>query len=81
MEFGSLHFSFRPRKGAYPLRAIWLLCVVLMLIPRAGAAQGEPVGPEFQVNTYTTSYQRSPAIFGQRYNMMVPVELLHVRVE
>ena len=62
MELGSLHFSFRPRKGAYPLGAVWLLYVVLMLIPRTGAAQGDPVGPEFQINTYTTSFQWNPAV-------------------
>ena len=33
-------------------------------MPRAAAAQGDPLGPEFRVNTYTTSYQfgRSVAI-------------------
>ena len=41
---------------------IWQISVVLLLIPRAGAAQGDPVGPEFRINTYTTSYQRSPAV-------------------
>ena len=31
--------------------------IVLLLMPRAVAAQGDPLGPEFRVNTYTTSYQ------------------------
>jgi hypothetical protein len=37
---------------------------VLLLLPRAAAAQGAPLGPEFRVNTYTTSYQfgRSVAV-------------------
>ena len=36
-----------------------LLLVVVAFIPRAAAAQGDPVGPEFRVNTYTTGYQSS----------------------
>jgi hypothetical protein len=39
------------------MRVTWLLFVVLTLIPRGAAAQGNPLGPEFRVNTYTTSYQ------------------------
>ena len=31
--------------------------IVFLLMPRAAAAQGDPLGPEFRVNTYTTSYQ------------------------
>jgi len=67
---------------------------------------GAPLGSEFQVNTFTTSYQNRPAagasdsmgnfvvawvsdtqdgsgpgIFGQRYRPIVPVELMHFRVE
>jgi len=83
-----------------------LLVATLVLVPCTASPQGgNPLGPEFRVNTYTTSYQSWPAVasdssgnfvvvwesnfqdgsnsgvFGQRYNMMVPVELLHVRVE
>ena len=89
------------------MRASWLLVALLAVIPRAGWSQGDPVGPEFRVNTYTTGDQyagiRSVAadplgnfvvvwvsdfqdgsnrgIFGQRYNMIVPVELMLFRVE
>jgi len=31
--------------------------VVLLLVPSAAWAQGDPIGPEFRVNTYTTSFQ------------------------
>ena len=81
-----------------------LLLIVVALIPRAAAAQGEPVGPKFRVNTYTTHIQVSPSIaadasgnfvvvwddvqdgswtgvFGQRFSQIVPVELMHFRVE
>jgi hypothetical protein len=36
--------------------------IVLLLVPRAAAAQGDPLGPEFRVNTYTTDFQVSSAI-------------------
>jgi hypothetical protein len=66
---------------------------------------GTPLGPEFRVNTYTTSLQGYPSVavdsmgnflviwhsdgqdgsntgvFGQRYGQIVPVELMHFRVE
>ena len=46
------------------MRATWLLFAVLVLIPRVAATQGDPVGPEFRVNTFTTNIQahvpRSP---------------------
>jgi hypothetical protein len=70
------------------------------------ASSGEPVGPQFRVNSYTTSFQRfasvttagSPGtfvvvwmsdaqdgsddgVFGQRYTMIVPVELIRFGVE
>ena len=69
------------------------------------AASGAPLGPEFRVNTFTTSYQFGASaaadppgsfvvvwqslgqdgsgmgIFGQRYSQIVPVELMHFRVE
>jgi hypothetical protein len=35
---------------------------VLQLIPRAVAAQGDPVGPEFRVNMFTTGIQRYPSV-------------------
>jgi hypothetical protein len=70
------------------------------------ASSGEPVGPQFRVNTYTTGHQHfssvataeSPGtfvvvwmsdlqdgseegVFGQRYAMIVPVELIRFGVE
>ena len=66
---------------------------------------GAPLGPEFRVNTYTTSSQSYPSVasdalgnfkvvwqsdfqdgsnagvYGQRFNMMVPVELMRFGVE
>jgi hypothetical protein len=69
------------------------------------ASSGTPLGPEFRVNTFTTSYQGDPSVtadssgkfvvvwtsylqdggdlgvYGQRYGQIVPVELMHVRVE
>jgi len=69
------------------------------------AASGVPLGAEFRVNTYTTSYQSGPSVaadssgnfvvvwdsdgqdgslsgvFGQRFGPILPVELMHFRVE
>jgi len=66
---------------------------------------GIPLGPEFRVNTYTTSSQALPSVasdalgnfvvvwqsdtqdgsfagvYGQRFAMMVPVELMRFEVE
>jgi hypothetical protein len=39
-----------------------LLLIVVAFIPRAAAAQGDPVGPEFRVNTYTTGIQHEPSV-------------------
>jgi hypothetical protein len=36
--------------------------VVVAFIPRAAAPQGDPLGPEFRVNTFTTSRQFDPAV-------------------
>jgi hypothetical protein len=68
-------------------------------------SSGTPLGPEFRVNTYTTNDQVQPAVaadpsgnfvvvwqsaaqegsgygvFGQRYLPILPVELMHFRVE
>jgi len=70
------------------------------------ASDGTPLGPEFPVNTFTTSAQNRPAVaadpaagnfvvtwdsygqdgsgtgvFGQRYGRIVPVELMHFKVQ
>jgi hypothetical protein len=69
------------------------------------ASSGSPQGPEFRINTHTTSAQDRPVVaadglgnfvvtwmsdgqdgsaygvYGQRFNMIVPVELMHFRVE
>ena len=39
-----------------------LLFVAIVSAPRAVWAQGEPLGPEFRVNTYTTNDQRYPSV-------------------
>jgi hypothetical protein len=44
------------------LRALPVLMAALGLAPRAGFAQGDPLGPEFRVNTYTSAAQRYPSI-------------------
>jgi hypothetical protein len=44
------------------MRATWVLFAVLVVIPRAAAPQGDPVGPEFRVNTFTTAPQTNPRI-------------------
>jgi hypothetical protein len=38
------------------------LFAVLLLVPSAAWPQGNPVGPEFRVNTYTTSNQGFPSV-------------------
>jgi len=43
-------------------RARLLPTVLLALVPGAAWTQGNPVGPEFRVNTYTTGWQRMPAV-------------------
>ena len=71
----------------------------------AATSSGAPLGPEFRVNTYTTSSQSGPSVtadtagnfvvvwssysqdgsgfgvFGQRYGQIIPVELMHLKVE
>jgi hypothetical protein len=44
------------------MRAAVLLLAALTFVPCAAWPQGNPLGPEFRVNTYTTSYQESPSI-------------------
>jgi hypothetical protein len=39
------------------MRRPWLLLVALVCLPRGVGAQGNPMGPEFRVNTYTTGGQ------------------------
>jgi hypothetical protein len=39
-----------------------LFLVACMFIPRAAWPQGDPLGPEFRVNTYTTGNQNSPSV-------------------
>jgi hypothetical protein len=41
-------------------RASTLLLVLAILVPRATWPQGNPVGPEFRANTYTTGHQGGP---------------------
>ena len=44
------------------MRRTLLAFVVLVSVSRAAGAQGNPVGPEFRVNTYTTSSQSLPDV-------------------
>jgi hypothetical protein len=44
------------------MQRVLLLLVVVAFIPRAAAAQGDPLGPEFRVNTYTTALQAIPRV-------------------
>jgi hypothetical protein len=39
-----------------------ILCTALVLLPGAAWSQGNPVGPEFVVNSYTTSAQNHPSV-------------------
>jgi hypothetical protein len=50
------------RASVLPWQAACACCVMVILIPCAAAAQGDPVGPEFRVNTHTTSNQRYPSV-------------------
>src|SRR5687767_58258 len=38
-------------------RVPFILVVALLFVPRAAWPQGDPLGPEFRVNTYTTGNQ------------------------
>jgi hypothetical protein len=60
------------------------LLVALVSNPRGAWPQGNPVGPEFPVNTYTTGHTQDGSnwgVFGQRYGQIVPVELMRFTVE
>jgi hypothetical protein len=48
------------RQALASRRACLLLAFVLALVPRKGWPQGQPLGPEFRVNTYTTDQQTTP---------------------
>jgi len=47
-----------------PMHRAWLvLAIGLLCVPRAAwPQQGNPVGPEFRINTYTTNIQNEPAV-------------------
>jgi hypothetical protein len=45
------------------MHRVSILCfVAVLLVPGDASAQGDPLGPEFRVNTYTTSYQGFSAV-------------------
>jgi hypothetical protein len=44
---------------------------------RLAVFQGNPIGSEFRVNTYTTGH----GVFGQRHDQIVPVEMTGFTVE
>jgi hypothetical protein len=43
-------------------RALVLVSLLVLVLPRAASAQPQPAGSEFQVNTYTTSFQIGHAV-------------------
>jgi hypothetical protein len=43
-------------------RAPVLVLAALALVPGAAWPQGNPVGPEFRVNAFTTGHQRWPSL-------------------
>ena len=43
-------------------RAAFLFFVVFVSLPRVAWTQGNPLGSEFRVNSYTTSYQLGPSV-------------------
>src|SRR5438876_1099031 len=45
-----------------PMQVVLLLFAALTLIPCAAWSQGNPLGPEFRVNTYTTNDQTQPSV-------------------
>jgi hypothetical protein len=49
-----------------------ILCfVALLFVPNGAWAQGEPLGPEFQVNSYTTDQQSRPSVAAASGNFVV----------
>ena len=44
------------------MRRAWLLLGLTLIARAVAAQQGNPLGPEFRVNTYTTGYQRFPSV-------------------
>jgi hypothetical protein len=44
------------------MRRVLLIFVALVCVPRVAWAQGNPLGPEFRVNTYTTNTQGFPSV-------------------
>src|SRR5687767_3275143 len=44
------------------MRKALLLCVLLTFPPRPAWPQGNPLGPEFRVNTYTTDGQKDSSV-------------------
>ena len=48
-----------------------LVLVALVLVPHAVWSQGNPLGPEFRVNSYTTNYQGRPSITASSSNFVV----------
>jgi hypothetical protein len=53
------------------MRAVLPLLAVLSLVPRAAWPQGNPLGPEFRVNTYLPGTQRAPDVSVATSNFVV----------
>jgi len=43
-------------------RCLWLAIAALLVVAPAASPQGDPLGPEFRVNTYTTNRQYPPEV-------------------
>ena len=64
------------------MRRSLLVFVAFVSVQRAAWPQGgNPLGPEFRVNTYTTGNQYRPAVASDASGQILPVELMHFRVE
>ena len=61
------HKKIPPERGALMERVLRFFAfsafsAVFSLVPSAASAQGDPQGPEFRVNTYTTNQQLFPSV-------------------
>ena len=52
---------------------LFLAFVALVSVPRAASPQGNPLGPEFRVNTFTTGNQVGPSVASQSSGNFVAV--------
>ena len=55
------------------MRRVLLIFVALATVPRTAWAQGNPLGPEFRLNTYTTNSQHPPSVAADSLGNFVAV--------